>query len=87
MVLKNPIENSEAPKSSNGRGRPKGVGSTGPGGVKKRSNKAGIETYSVYIYRVLKQVHHEQFYKRRLRKDLYGKRKTCKQQQETHFEQ
>ena len=45
MVLKNPVDTSDAPKSN--------------GGVKKRSNKAGIETYSVYIYRVLKQVHPE----------------------------
>jgi len=35
------------------------IDTSGPGGVKKRSNKAGIETYSVYIYRVLKQVHPE----------------------------
>jgi histone H2B len=35
-------------------GRPKG---TGPSGSKKKVNQ--IETYSVYIYRVLKQVHPE----------------------------
>ena len=43
-----------------GRGRPKGNGTTvgaksGPG--RKKANQ--IETYSVYIYRVLKQVHPE----------------------------
>lgn len=47
-------------KASGGRGRPKGNGTTegnkgGPG--KKKVNQ--IETYSVYIYRVLKQVHPE----------------------------
>lgn len=44
----------EKPKS-NGRGRP--AGKRGPGGIKKRHNVQ--ETYSVYIYRVLKQVHPE----------------------------
>lgn len=48
-------------KSGGGRGRPKGNGTTeggakgGPG--RKKANQ--IETYSVYIYRVLKQVHPE----------------------------
>ena len=47
-------------KKQVGRGRPKGNGTTegakgGPG--RKKANQ--IETYSVYIYRVLKQVHPE----------------------------
>jgi histone H2B len=40
-----------------GRGRPKGNGTTEGGPGRKKANQ--IETYSVYIYRVLKQVHPE----------------------------
>jgi histone H2B len=42
-------------KKAGGRGRPKGQMQ---GGIKKKSGVAQ-ETYSVYIYRVLKQVHPE----------------------------
>ena len=43
-------QDGDAPVSRVGPGRP-------PGG--KRGHKKAIETYSVYIYRVLKQVHPE----------------------------
>jgi histone H2B len=43
-----------------GRGRPKGNGTTTGGkGGPGRKKASQIETYSVYIYRVLKQVHPE----------------------------
>lgn len=45
-------------KKSGGRGRPKGTGTTTKGGPGRKKGNA-IETYSVYIYRVLKQVHPE----------------------------
>jgi hypothetical protein len=45
-------------KKQVGRGRPKGNGEGAKGGPgRKKANQ--IETYSVYIYRVLKQVHPE----------------------------
>lgn len=36
-----------------------GADKKGPGGIKKHHNAKRAETYSVYIYRVLKQVHPE----------------------------
>ena len=63
MVFKKSIEKvsqQELPEAGGikkvGRGRPKGMGLTLNG--RKKVNKQ-IETYSVYIYRVLKQVHPE----------------------------
>ena len=69
MVFKKSIEKvsqQELPEAGGikkvGRGRPKGMGLTLNGGNgqpgRKKVNKQ-IETYSVYIYRVLKQVHPE----------------------------
>lgn len=47
-------------KKQVGRGRPKGNGTTeGAKGGPGRKKASQIETYSVYIYRVLKQVHPE----------------------------
>ena len=62
MVLKKVTERVSAKEDATmekkgGRGRPKGVMPGQAGGIKRKHNIQ--ETYSVYIYRVLKQVHPE----------------------------
>ena len=62
MVLKKVTERVSAKEyatmeKKGGRGRPKGVMPGQAGGIKRKHNIQ--ETYSVYIYRVLKQVHPE----------------------------